>query len=84
MQTNKQIKQGSELQKAGQNLLQAAHDYFKVYQKELGSSAIVWLEDDSGHFVLFTRSEYKSDIMSRVSYHQQGPVLFEPFTNEMG
>jgi len=82
MQTNKQIECGGELQKAGQKLLQAAHEYFEVYQKEVGSAAVVWLEDDNGHFVLFTRSEYKGNIMGVVHHNNQEPVLFEPFTVE--
>jgi hypothetical protein len=63
MQTNKTIAVNSELHRKGRDLLRAAYEYWRVYQKELGGSAVVWLEDDNGHFVLFTRSEYREEIM---------------------
>ena len=81
METNKNIKQDSILGQKAKALLIAAHEYWKVYQKELGNSAVVWLEGDNGHFILFTRSEYKDVFMATVSKEKSEiPVMFEPFT----
>lgn len=83
MQTNKinkSISLNSVLGKASQKLIKAAYDYWKVYQKQVGPCAVVWVEGDDGHFVLFTRSEYKDAIMSsanRETMHE--PILFKPF-----
>jgi hypothetical protein len=83
MQTNKSINLKSDLGKAAKKLIKAAFDYWNIYQKEIGPSAVVWVEDDNGHFVLFTRSEHKESIMynaNRETRHQ--PVLFYPFTKK--
>ncbi len=82
MQTNKTIAEGSELQQKGMALLSAAHEYWKVYQRECGRGAVVWLENDNGHFVLFTRSEYKESIMAAAYRDTRNePAMFEPFVN---
>ena len=65
--TNKTISKDTELYTAGQALLDAAHVYWKLYRKELGTSAVVYLESDSGHLVIFTRGEYKGALMGVVS-----------------
>ena len=80
MQTNKQIEHGSNLEKMAQNLIAAAYEYWQEYQKEVGTSAVVWLEDNSGHFILFTRGEYKDSIISRATNETRNePVMFNPF-----
>ena len=82
MQTNKTISKDSELAEKGQALIKAAYEYWQVYQRECGSSAVVWLDDTIGHFVLFTRSEYKDSIMASAMRDMRGePKLFEPFEN---
>lgn len=81
MTTNKTIEQGSELGQAAVELLAAASAYWDTYARTLGPSAVVWLEADSGHFILFTRSEYKTAILEVAHRDFMGePVMFEPFT----
>ena len=78
--TNKVIKPGDKLAVAGRNLLDAANEYWKLYQKELGSAAVVWLENTHGHFVLFTRSEYKDAIVRAATRETvNATAMFEPF-----
>ena len=80
METNKRITEESDLGKKATVLLQAAHAYWETYQKEVGPNAVVWLENDNGHFVLFTRSEYKESFMSAARRDcMTEPVMFEPF-----
>lgn len=80
MITNKAVSRDSELFAKGQALIKAAHEYWEQYQKDVGSSAVVWLEAENGHFVLFTRSEYKDEIMRSAVQETRGEkVLFTPF-----
>jgi hypothetical protein len=79
MTTNKVIPRGSGLCRKGKRLLKAAHDYWLEYQTSLGSCAVVWLEADDGHFVLFTRGEYKEQIMTQVRGLYGERPLVNPF-----
>lgn len=83
MTTNKTITKDSEMETAAKALLQAAHNYWEIYQRELGPSAVVWVEADNGHFILFTRSEYKAVIMETATRETaKAKALFEPFITE--
>ena len=70
MQTNKTISKDSELYKAGQELINAASNYWKEYQKEIGGAAVVWLSDESGHLIVFTREEYRNTIMHNIQVNK--------------
>lgn len=78
MTTNLPIKKETELFKKAEALLKAAHDYWEEYRKEGGFGAVVWVEAASGHFVLFTRSEYKRSITSVID-NIAGEPLDRPF-----
>ena len=81
MQTNKTIQRGEKLDDAAKRLLEAAYNYWEQYQADLGPSAVVWVEADNGHFILFTRSEYKSAIVSAATRECRGEeVMFAPFS----
>ena len=80
MTTNLEIKKESELYTKAQALLKCAYEYWQEYQKLGESSAVVFVEANDGHFVLFTRSEYKNDIMSVVHREIYGESPMEhPF-----
>lgn len=82
MVTNKSIAPGSGLSGKGKALILAAYEYWQAYVEELGPAAVVWLEDDSGHFVLFTRSEYKDFIVRNAAFAiLHDDVMFEPFVS---
>lgn len=77
------IKSESELAKRAKELLDAGHEYWKEYQKVFDSCAVIWLEADNGHFMLFTRSEYKkaiTDVVWRENMFFDEPLEhpFEP------
>lgn len=55
-----------ELQKAAERLLDAAMDYWKVYAKETGGSAVVWVSDTDGRLVVLTRGEYRDHLLSNI------------------
>ncbi len=80
MMTNKTIDTNSELYQKGQALMEAAHEYWKQYQKDVGHAAVVWIDNENDHFVLFTRGEYKDAIMSVAHREYAGQTrLFKPF-----
>jgi hypothetical protein len=66
MKTEITVEQKSELNEKGQALLNAAYEFWKAHQKLSGPRAVVWLEDTSGHLVIFTRGEYRSAIMREI------------------
>jgi hypothetical protein len=55
-----------DLNVAAEKLLEAAHAFWLEHRKRAGPRAVVWLEDASGHLVVFTRSEYRSQIMYNI------------------
>lgn len=82
METNMNAAIHDELKTKGQALLNSAYDFWKVHKSICGPRAVVWLEDDSGHFVLFTRSEYRNQIMGNITPATDETPLNEPFTIE--
>lgn len=56
------VDKDTELYRKGQNLLDAAYEYWKQMQKEIGGHAVIWLEDDDGRTVFFTRGEYADQL----------------------
>jgi hypothetical protein len=54
------------LKAKGRALLVAAYDFWKEHQKVCGAWAVVWISDNSGKLVVFTRSEYRGDIMRNI------------------
>ncbi len=79
MQTNTAIPKDSELAKKAADLLKAGHEYWEEYKKTYTACAVVWLEADNGHFILFTRSEYKGDILRNVPLVAFDKPLTKPF-----
>lgn len=56
----------NELRDKGQALLDAAYEFWKVHQKLGGPRAVVWLTDSRDHTVIFTRGEYRKQIMANI------------------
>ncbi|KKN47755.1 hypothetical protein LCGC14_0659890 [marine sediment metagenome] len=79
METNMNAEIHEELKNKGQILIDAAYEFWKIHQKLCGPRAVVWLEASDGHFVLFTRSEYRQQIMSKVECFSEETPLEEPF-----
>ena len=71
-----------ELKNKGQELISAAYEFWEVHQNIEGPRAVVWLEASDGHFVLFTRGEYKNKIMSVVETLNEEIPLDEPFVEK--
>jgi hypothetical protein len=69
-----------ELEAKGQALLDAAYEYWKQARKEGISGAIIWLDDNDGHTVIFTRGEYRGHLLSNID-HRLGDV--RKFTHNM-
>lgn len=82
MITNATVPENSKLHTAAKALLDAGYDYWREYKKQYGACAVVWLEADNGHFILFTRSEYKGDILSRVPIITGDPGMEHPFGDD--
>ncbi len=54
------------LYEKGRALLEAAYDFWKDCHENGQTGAIRWLEDDKGHILIFTRGEYKSQLMENI------------------
>lgn len=76
----------ASLREKGEKLIAAAHDFWLERQK-FGRCAVVWFEadDPEGHFVLFTRGEYRDQIMKNIEPVMEELNLLpvdEPFTRK--
>lgn len=80
MQTNKTVSKDSKLYKIANRLFAIANEYWEEYQKELGSAALIWVENEKGNFILFTRGEYKEAILSQAMRESFNEHLSYPFT----
>lgn len=56
-----------ELHEKGQALLDAAYEYWKQAHKEGIYGAIIWLDDTDGRTVIFTRGEYRGQLLYNIS-----------------
>ncbi len=66
MQTNLTTEKDPQLHEAARALLDAAYKYWQEYQRVCGRAPVVWLKDNNGHMVVFTRSEYGDTIMRNI------------------
>lgn len=55
-----------ELGEAAETLLAAARAYYKVMQKKRISGGCIWLTDKDGAMVVFTRGEYKNQLLYNI------------------
>ncbi|MFA7238960.1 MAG: hypothetical protein WC091_02535 [Sulfuricellaceae bacterium] len=60
------ISTDSERYKAGEVLLEAANAYWKACHKEGQYGAVQWLQGADGNIVIFTRGEYRKEIMANI------------------
>ena len=79
METNMNVASDKEMYKAAQVLLKAAYNFWKIHQKQCGPRAVVWLQNQEDGFFLFTRGEYKTQIIQNLS-----PIVEDqPLTEDM-
>jgi len=78
-QTNGVIPRSNPLHKKGAKLMQAAYEYWIEYNKQFSPGAVVVVENTKGHFLLFTRSEYKNQMLSVVDNLSGHPPIERPF-----
>ena len=55
-----------KLKDASQELLEAAQKFWEISQEERGGSAVVWVEDVEGRCFIFTRGEYRHQLLAEV------------------
>jgi hypothetical protein len=79
METNMNPEIYSELREKAQQLIKVAYEFWEVHQKLAGPRAVVWLESTDKHFILFTRSEYKDQIIQNIAPLTNEIPLDEPF-----
>lgn len=51
---------------AGQKLLDAAHEFWRACHAEGQSGAVQWLTGTLGEVVIFTRGEYRDQLMTNI------------------
>jgi len=66
--TNMSTVVDQEVDEKARALLAAAYDYWEVHQRKAGGGAVIWLKDDMGQLVVFTRGEYLNTIMSNIDH----------------
>jgi hypothetical protein len=66
------------LRECALSLSQAGHDFWKVCQKEDGSSAVRWLELTDGTLIVFTRGEYRQELLNGIDQISgKAEIIFE-------
>ena len=55
-----------ELNGAAEKLLEAAHAYYKAMQKKQLAGGCIWLTDKDGAMVVFTRGEFKNQLLRNI------------------
>lgn len=56
----------AQLEEEGRKLLEAAYNYWEAAHKAGISGAVIWLQDDDGKLVIFTRGEYRATLMQGI------------------
>ena len=56
-----------DLAKRGQELVDAAQAYWDEYHRQGLKGAVVWLQDEDGRLVVFTRGEYAEYLKTAVN-----------------
>jgi hypothetical protein len=52
--------------KTGQKLLDSALEFWKACQQEGQHGAVQWLEGSNGELLIFTRAEYRAQLMANI------------------
>lgn len=55
-----------ELRLRGDELRRLAHEYWKLQEKATRSGAVKWITFTDGSVLIFTRGEYKDQLMSNI------------------
>lgn len=58
-------------------LIDAGHDFWKACNREAGGGAVRWLSCDDGTLIVFTRVEYRDEIMAHVRGYKAPVVVFD-------
>lgn len=65
-----------ELGEAAETLLAAAHAYYKVMQKKRIAGGCIWLTDKDGAMVVFTRGEYRQQLLTNIETEFDAPRVY--------
>ncbi len=60
-----------------EDLVDAGHDFWKACEREAGGGAVRWLSCDDGTLIVFTRIEYRDEIMAHVRGYKAPVVVFD-------
>ena len=66
----------SELYAAGQAALDAMHEFWRIKERMGCGAAVCWLQDTDGRLLVFTRGEYKQQIMDVIDENNQDTIYF--------
>ncbi len=72
-----------DLKDASDRLLNAARDYFNIMRKHNLAGGCIWLMSESGELVIFTRGEYKDQLMRQIEMDRKGPQYTFGTTDEL-
>lgn len=60
---------------AGQKLVDTAYEYWKACQAAKQYGAVQWLEDSDGKVVIFTRGEYRQQLLREIHKLPDNPEI---------
>ena len=63
-----------DLKASADRLMEAAHDYFKAMSKHNLAGGCIWLTDEAGAMVIFTRGEYRQTLLRNIEEHRKGDM----------
>ena len=75
MTNEKQSTELKELDEACRHLLESAHRFWKLQEKITDSGAVKWVTFHDGSVLVFTRGEYKDQLMRNIE-PLSGPLTF--------
>jgi hypothetical protein len=71
-----------ELREGAERLMEEAHSYFKLMSKRGLAGGVVWLTDRSGAMVIFTRGEYRTQLLQNIELEIDAKKVFQFGTAE--
>ena len=63
----KLIKKDSKIWNAAEKVLSAMHEYFEKMKKDGKAAGTIWLQDDIGNLLIFTRGEQRDQLLKNIT-----------------
>lgn len=61
-----QLDTNSKLKDQADKLFKSFKEYWELFQKEVGPAAVIWIQDESGELIMYTRGEQADHLINSV------------------